>query len=312
MLKETFKRTADKIIQVFCKINNEVNSYDLKNTWVVSGSPRSGTTWLAEVLCADRDNRLLWEPLHRENPELGNMGFSDRPFLEPKQKYGCNIEDFFLKILQGRMLNIHTLYLEQFWRNIKYVYGNGRWIIKFVRGNGVVAYLYEQFGIPKPVVIIRHPCAVVASQRRFGEWSDHPYVDSSLLNRYPSIDEVVRRAKILEEKLAITWACDVLSALTYQDSVQVIFYENVVVYGENELKKMFSVWGLEVPPPCLAKLNEYSSTWQTSSGDLQGYEKLGEWYKFLEPEIIARILNCVQEIGVNIYNENPHHLPSLC
>ena len=178
----------------------------------------------------------------------------------------------------------------------------------------MVAYLFERFDIQKPVIIIRHPCAVVASQRRFLGWKDynnHPYIDSELLYSYTNIKKVIKKATHLEEKLAITWACDTLAALRYPDSVQIVFYENLVLNGAEELKKIFGVWGAEVPQSCLDKLLEYSSTRMQGTANLQGYAKLEEWCKHLSNESIGRILNCVCETGVAIYNKNSHHIPTL-
>src|SRR5262245_687131 len=50
--------------------------YDLRETILVVGWARSGTTWLAEVLSAIPNSAILFEPFHTERvPEAAAAGF---------------------------------------------------------------------------------------------------------------------------------------------------------------------------------------------------------------------------------------------
>ena len=46
----------------------------VRDAVVVAGSPRSGTTWLAEILAAMPQYKLIDEPLHLNLPTLPDIG----------------------------------------------------------------------------------------------------------------------------------------------------------------------------------------------------------------------------------------------
>jgi LPS sulfotransferase NodH len=58
---------------------------DLRDTIVVTGSPRSGTTWLLELLRALPGYKALNEPLMYEEARH-ELGFSWRTYLNPKEE----------------------------------------------------------------------------------------------------------------------------------------------------------------------------------------------------------------------------------
>jgi hypothetical protein len=313
MFKQLFRGIVNSTLQTAVEVNNRMHHYDLQDTWVVSGTPRSGTTWLAEVLLsAEKDARLLWEPLRgRNNAALRGMNFPTRLFLDVHEECNPATHQFLERVLLGETLNHQTLRLKTQPRNGRYVLGKGRWIVKFVRGNGVLGYLYKHFGIPKPVVIIRHPCAVVASQRRMGgwqKWGNCPEIAPDL-SKYSHIDDAIKGAKSLEEVLAITWAGDALTALMHNDYLQIVYYEDLVLHGPKVLEKIFSTWGMKVPEPCLSSLRNPSSSWKPWSIEEQGLLKLKEWQEPLEPETAKLILETVQKMGVDIYDDGiiPKH-----
>jgi len=300
---------SGKILNPVSKFMNKVYSSRNENPWLISGSPRSGTTWLAELIAEAEKNRLIWEPLQEGNSDKHSYNFSKRPLYNPIKKDEINDFQitFFDKLLSGENLNIHNLRLRAYSLNIFNTLGNRRLIIKFVRGNGVVGYLHEHFNIPKPVVIIRHPCAVIASQLRMGRWDDHPHIDENLIKLYPHIKSVIENASSLEERLAVTWAGDVLAAKLWENNIQIVYYEDLVLNGNVVLEKIFSEWGYnEVPENCLNKLNQPSSTskiWWTSDS---GMEKLKGWNKYLSEDQVTKIFATIKSMGVDDYDENSY------
>ncbi|ATU08093.1 sulfotransferase [Methanohalophilus portucalensis] len=294
------------LINPISKIINKVYHSRNENPWLISGSPRSGTTWLAEVIASSEKSRLIWEPLQEGNPVKHNYVFSKRPLYLPdgNNQETDDSKQFFKQLLKGENLNFHTLRLVKYPRNILKTFKNERLIIKFVRGNGVVGYLYEHFNIPKPVVIIRHPCAVIASQLRMGRWDDHPHIDENLIKQYPHIKSVIENASSLEEQLAVTWAGDVLAAKLWENNIQIVYYEDLVLKGNVVLEKIFSEWGYnEVPENCLNKLNQPSSTSKYWSEDKSGMEKLKGWSEYLSDEQVSKISNTIKKIGINDYDD---------
>ncbi len=66
-------------------------------------------------------------------------------------------------------------------------------------------------------MLIRHPCAVVSSQLRWGANVDKRqfFVPPGLLDDFPHLERVFDRLKSREEVLAFEWAIQQVPALSY-------------------------------------------------------------------------------------------------
>lgn len=219
LIQKAFKITKNISLQLIGEV--QARSYDISQTVVLSGSPRSGTTWLAELFASISGASVLWEPLHiRNQPELKEMGFTWRTVIYPGTEWP-EAERLFSDILSGRRLNLHTAKMCGF----KEIWKRKFWVVKFVRANGLLYWLTQKFPVKPPIVIIRHPCAVVSSQmhRRtihqtatdnvtLSEWQDGPPdFAKEFLKRYPQFEPVLHRVKSWEEILAAVWCMVYLS-----------------------------------------------------------------------------------------------------
>lgn len=293
-------------LTAFSCITRTIKPQRKDNIFVVSGSPRAGTTWLAETLARTLNTRrVYWEPLQDGNIALPDiLKSSKRPFIEQDDEISFAEKKFFDELLQGKQANSHLLRLRKKPINAFTVLQSGPLLIKFVRGNGVLSYLHQQFDIPKPVVIIRHPCAVVASQLRMGRWDDHPHVDPNVFKRYPGIKPVVSKEKPLHQRLAMTWAGDVLAAKAQNNSVHVIHYEHLVQRGADELFPVLEDWGL-APDGVDEALRLPSTTAHDWSNLTTVESKLGRWADELSVTVIEEILETVSRMGIVNYGKDP-------
>ncbi|RZU99604.1 hypothetical protein [Spiribacter vilamensis] len=299
------KRTTAPLLQMASCIGNRIYPYRNENALLISGSPRGGTTWIAESIGnAIGRYRSLWEPLQGGNISKLNLGFSKRPFLDDNS-VTSDQKNFFHTLVNAQQANSHLLRLREKPSNIFHLFTNGRLIIKFVRGNGVVALISEKFELPKPLIIIRHPCAVISSQMHMGSWEDHPHIDDNLVLKYPHLSDVVDSKAPLEERLAMTWAADVVAAKANSSRVNIVFYEDVVLKGSEALAPAFESWGWTKPPENLEQiLGRPSSTthaWSTLD-DLES--KIGRWRKDLDTESVRRVLSVCYAMGVKDYGES--------
>ncbi len=294
------KRIVSAALPPLRRWTNRLNPSRLLPPVIISGSPRGGTTWMAESIAAAFDRpRLMWEPLQDGNPEKWRYPFSGRPFFD-----GSIVAQrpFFEKLLQGEMVNVHTLRLRQFPRNIAGVFSSGQIIIKFVRGNGVAAALHKQFTTRLPLVIIRHPGAVVSSQLKMGQWHDHPHLDPCLLKYYPKLKKVAEKRTTLPERLAITWSADYLAAKFDPDNVFISRYEDILrdITG---LTPLFQKWGFEdIPEGVVKKMRLPSSTTRSWSQLTSKENAMNGWKRRLDEKTIVRVADTVYECGVEEYD----------
>lgn len=283
-------------------IGRHLRSHRDSQVFVVSGSPRGGTTWLAESLGAVLNTqRLYWEPLQDGNIALPrSLMSSKRPFFEPDELLKPHEERFFRNLLTGKQANAHLLRLRTRPSNLFALFGSGPLLIKFVRGNGILGYLHKRFNINKPLVIIRHPCAVVASQLRMGRWEDHPHVNQRVVDRHSELAMVISDDKPLHARLAMTWAADVLSAKAQAGHVHIIYYEHLVKLGVNALIPVLDDWGV-AHDGITEALGVPSSTTHHWSSLHSAEDKLGRWRKDLSSRVVNEILQTVEAMGITEY-----------
>jgi hypothetical protein len=133
-------------------------------TTVLLGSPRSGTTWLGEVLDRHHDHRMMFEPLRPGmTPTLDVLKVS--PTLDPSDPADGDRVEAFARLLNGQL---RDPWMDHLNRSIR----PRRRLIKDVRANGLTPWLVQRFPSVPVVVLVRHPVPVVASRLSLG-WPDN-------------------------------------------------------------------------------------------------------------------------------------------
>lgn len=304
--KMKLKHLSSPIWRTLSNIGNHIYPERNKDPIVISGSPRSGTTWIAETLAAIyKTKRVIWEPLQGGNRASHKLNLSKRPYIA--HNASPNVYHFFNSLLTGQQMNGYLLRLQKNPKNIYSLLSNSQLIIKFIQGNGLLGYLHRTFNIPKPLVIIRHPCAVVSSQMKMWPSENHPYIDPALIHIYPEIKKVINNLRKVStpERFAMTWAGDVLAAKNSLNQVNLVYYEDIVMNGAKALESTFQSWGWKTVPSELNEklLNRSSTTYSWAS--LESSEsKLSRWKKNLGNTSAQKILETVKKMGVKDYNES--------
>ena len=76
--------------------------FDIKDTILISGTPRSGTTWLMELLAAIPDYLTIFEPFNPNwFPQIRKSNLCCRPYLHP-DKDSPDIYEYLNKVFRGK------------------------------------------------------------------------------------------------------------------------------------------------------------------------------------------------------------------
>lgn len=279
------------------------SDYDIGNTIVMTGSPRSGTTWLSEILHTIPRSCILHEPIAPNVvPGVNALGFGWRPYVAPEVDWP-EAEEFMRRVLTGQVLYRHTTRRA----SLVEILRNEYWIVKFVRANRLLRWMTEKFPIRTPILLIRHPCAVVASQMRHPSWSPNtsPVADSRFLAAYPWGSDVLTGIKTWEEALAATWCMDYLAPLSTPKPHPwiLVTYEKLVRHGEEEIQRIFNALDLEIPKSAVRGLRTPSKSVREDSSILIGEDPLADWTKCLSKEQVKCILHLVSAFGLDFYGE---------
>lgn len=264
---------------------------------VVAGSPRSGTTWIAQALSGLPGSAVLFEPLHLDAvPEARAAGFSWRTHVTDVADWASG-EAFLRRVFRGDILNQWTV------REIslRSALTAEFLIVKFVRANRMLGWIARTFPIRAPLLVLRHPCAVVASRIRKGDWRHvaRPEVPHGLTIA-AELQTAIDRLETVEERLAADWALDsylLLSSPT-PHPWQLVFYEHLVLDFRKEIEKVCHHWQLDVPARIEVRAQTRSSVTHRS-----GISGVAGWRQQLSGDQIRRILDVTAAFGLDFYTE---------
>jgi hypothetical protein len=212
---------------------------DHRSSVFLAGSGRSGTTWLSEIINHRRGYRYVFEPF---NPrEVGPFGhFRTKQYLRPDDQREKFLKPARLALTGG----LRDPWTDRF---------NGRIVarrrlIKDIRANLLLGWMRAHFPGMPIILLLRHPCAVVASRLALG-WRDNlsetmeqrELVEDFLL----PMEAEIRAANDDFERHLFLWCIDnyvPLKQFGPQD-VHLTFYENLLARPEAELQALFSFLG---------------------------------------------------------------------
>lgn len=322
---DLFKNLKDyKILDLldFTFIKNK--RYDLKTPILIVGSPRSGTSWLMELLGNMPGGIFTYEPF---NPKWFNkpqeLGFYRRVYLPPENNW-LELEKYFKSILTGNYVGFRYSYEFTPSYMIDLLFSN-RVIIKSVRINRLLPWFVNRFDSCKIIYIIRHPCAVISSQLKTGYCGYH-LNQSPYENAFPTNEQVFKEAQkiqglddnilekiknldTIEELLAAVWCLDNYIPLSMKKPYhwELIFYEDLIRKGKSEISRIFKKIGLEKVPKSVFKHLKTPSA-VAPKDELEVVKKvdaqLSKWKSSLSEKQIKNILRVVSDLNCDFYLEN--------
>ena len=296
-LKGPLRRAVDETLPLAALHALLYGRCRLRDGLAVAGTPRSGTTWLAQILSEIPGSAVLFEPIQPTHvPGSSRAGFSWRTHVPPDAAWPEG-EQYLRRVFRGKVLNKWTTREI----SVRRALSTSFLIVKFVRANRFLSWLCLRLPIRSAALIIRHPCAVVASQLR-GSWADAPACHGpECLVDYPALRALLSRLDTPEERLAATWAMDYF--IPFAEAVprrwQLVTYERLVLDYDGELQRLFGSWNMEIPKGVARQFSKPSIATQRS-----GISGLAGWKRQLDKEQIRRILAVTAEFGLDFYGED--------
>jgi hypothetical protein len=291
---------------------------NINDTIVISGAPRSGTTWLMEILETLPKYRSIFEPLHpRWYPEVLSLKLFPpySPYM-PLRAENPSLQEYLEKVLKGKVVSKRPIKLSINMLYKKLV--SSKIIVKFIRANKLLHWMNSRFKVKGIYLIIRHPCATIASQLRSGihpldTWSindvkQHILKLITIAEEFRDKESLLRKLgeiSRIEEILAALWAINYYIPFyhRYYNSLNYyhVIYEKLILDGEAELKNIFQYIDEEVPPNAYYMLKKPS---EMASKDLvkDFQNQLNRWKRHLSREQIDNIIRIVNIFDLNFYD----------
>jgi hypothetical protein len=275
------------------------------------GSPRSGTTWLSEILNVRNDFRYLFEPFRPGKVRaLAHLGV--RPYVrigDRRERVLGPVRE----ILSGR---VRDPWVDQYNRRSFAT----RRLVKDPWTTLMAGWLADAFPRVPVVFLVRHPCAVAHSQMQMGAWKWH--VNPDQLLSQPDlwkdhlegvsgpVREALREAESTFDRHVLTWCVENLVGLSgltaSRGRTTVVFYEDLCLDPQSTLSTLFGFLGLPIDRREFDAARRPSALTRRDSAIVTGEELVAGWRAHVSRDDAARAAAIVARFGLDdLYSEDP-------
>ncbi len=272
-----------------------------QSTIFLAGIGRSGTTWVSEIINYRNEYRYIFEPFFPRDVDICK-NFRYRQYIRPDNRDKKFIEPA-KSILSGKLRNYIADY-----RNKKF-FSNKR-VIKDIRTNLLLKWLFVNFPGIQIILLFRHPCAVAYSKLKLN-WNTH-------LEEFLSQEELVEdflnpfkkeieKAKSVFEKHIFLWCIENYVPLKQfnKGEIHLAFYENFCENPRYEIERLFSFLNKRFDEEVLMNLKNPSSLSRKESAIITGDSLINSWKKHITKEQIRRAIEILAIFGLDrIYAED--------
>lgn len=310
LIFKTIKKYQNKIryYQTYWKIQTleSSNNFDPKKNVIITGSPRSGTTWLQELFCSIEKTYPIFEPLHLDEcQKFKELGFTWMQYI-PEDYDWPEARELFGKLFRGQYLTPWMILQGDVngLRNADFL------IIKFVRANSLLPWLVNQFDIRPPIYILRHPCASVASQMKTHWYTASKFTipKTRFPEQYTKYEPILKNINTKLEYVAARWCLDNIVPLSHSGNNKLwitVYYENLITNPKEEVTYIFNRLNMELPRNIWDKINKPSAMTDRNSPLRQNnIEQLSKWKNELSEKDIDTILAMIKKFEISIYDDS--------
>jgi hypothetical protein len=183
-------------------------------------------------------------------------------------------------------------------------------IVKFCRANGMLLWLIRKFEPKKlPILLVRHPFAVAASHLKLG-WED---CDNFQFTKVPFNDCYLKHENFLyslntkAERLVAKWCiinAPLLDTPGSQSKWITVFYENLLQRPQDEIARIFNLWGYRVSKSIEHAARRHSGTTNKSDPPRDVEEQLNKWLTYFDRSDLDRLMRVLSYFKIRAYGRD--------
>jgi hypothetical protein len=300
---------------------------------LVTGAPRSGTTWLGKMLSRASELQYIHEPFNPDHPP--SRGVCRRPFdryslyicEDNEDRYRRQIDDIF----SGRFSLTRALARARSAKEVGSAVRHWKTFKQHRRAGGVplvkdpiallsAPWLANHLDI-RCVVVVRHPAAVVSSLKRLN-WMPHPerwalgqpHLMRDYLERFrEEINQVLAEEGDLIDRAALVWKLHHYVIREYQNQFPdwiFLRHEDVSRNPIAEFERLYAQLGLNFTPEIRAYIEDHTRA--ENPGQAMGTHRtikldsaanVSSWMSRLNDSEVARIRNIVEDVSRYFYTD---------
>lgn len=304
-VKKTHKAYKKTSRIPLASLNYHLGNYK-EAIWLVSDG-RSGSTWLSDLINADRRYRELFEPFH---PYIVKKvrDYSLFQYLRPEDQ-GSPLCDFLTSVFSGEFKHLRADVSKPrlFYKGL---------LVKDIFAHLLMPWVHHNIPGVKKVLLIRNPFSVALSKQRLKKWTwmtepkeflNQPALYSDYLKPFSEVIQSIGDDFI--EKQVLIWAIIhyvPLKNLNSQD-LHIIFYEDLVTRPAQEIERLFNY--LELSYDQGESLNQRiykpTRTSKNFSQELSRDSLLDSWKNQLSAQQIDKGMEILEQFQLSkVYEDN--------
>ncbi|MCI0561838.1 MAG: sulfotransferase domain-containing protein [Nitrososphaera sp.] len=274
---------------------------DHRNTVFLTGTGRSGTTWVEDIINFNGAYRLMFEPFHsRKVPALAEWRY--RQYLRPE-----NRDERFLQPA-SRILNgtIRHPWIDRYNRTL---FARRR-LIKDIRAQLILKWIQRNFPDISLILLLRHPCAVAHSKMKLG-WSTHleEFLDQDELMEdfLRPFEKYIRAAADPYEKHIFLWCIENFVPLKQfrHGEMHMTFYEHLCTRPDREAARLLEYVRQPVSPRVFKVIRKPSALARPHSAVVSGSSLIDTWRTYTSVEQVTRAREILGIFGLDaVYGED--------
>lgn len=304
-LKETGKRFANKYLGVYTPGS--------KSDILILSSPRSGSTWLMELLYAEPGMKYIFEPLGKNILDYNQLISIDA------QWYWTSLssveKEELAKFFRDDNRLGHFGPRNPFRRDFNY--RTTRRVIKIIRANSLIEWFADEFDY-QIIYLFRHPIPQsLSSIKRDHKLKLSSFVEDDIFRDKFLDNDLVSFVNSLEasgaelEKFVCQWALDNLAPLSFiseYSDLLMLSYEELVLKTNKCVELIADRCDLSNKERILEKVNTPSKTADSTSEKVKQNIKKGESWSLIERwrgEVGERmekdLISILEKFEINVY-----------
>jgi hypothetical protein len=273
--------------------------FRLHESVVVLAPPRSGSTWLTEVVGSWPGFGVINEPLHPVFVAPRRFGLQSRNYLPPAAA------DDLVRYLRAAFTGDVVQPFAVSFNNPIEPWTVKRWISKVVHGNGLIGWCAERLPEPQYVGLLRHPCAVIASQRRKNMISTDTFHAARLqfASLWPEFATVLHTARSEVARYAACWCMDIFALMNCRKPprFRLVCYEDLVSNADVSFARLAEWIGADA---AVVDPREFAPSASAQEVPLEGSAQLGKWKEGLTLREVDEVFGFLDAFRLDFYRKD--------
>jgi hypothetical protein len=282
--------------------------HDYKNSVLLAGVGRSGTTWLSDIINYDGEYRYMHEPFHPYRVRLVR-DFHYIQYLRPENRNPRYLEPA-KALLSGRLRNRWTD------SDNNTIFARKR-LIKDIRANLLLKWIHSNFPEIPIILLFRHPCAVANSWLKLG-WGKEDLGIRTDIEVCLSQEELMEdflgpfrmnidNAESEFEQHVFFWCMQYYVPLKQfkHGEIHLCFYENLCENPHEEIERLFVFLSRRFSKKVLCTLRTPSTVSRKDSAIVKGTSLIDSWRTHITDQDLEKALDILSIFGLDeIYSDD--------